>query len=32
MCYGSEFWAKAVSSWLARVGLKILYIEPGSPW
>jgi putative transposase len=32
MCYGSEFWAKAVSSWLARVGLKTLYIEPGSPW
>ena len=32
MCYGSEFWAKAVRPWLARVGLKTLYIEPGSPW
>jgi putative transposase len=29
---GSEFWAKAVKAWLARVGVKTLYIEPGSPW
>jgi putative transposase len=32
MCYGSEFSAKAVKAWLARVGVKTLYIEPGSPW
>jgi len=29
---GSEFTAKAVRSWLRRVGVKTLYIEPGSPW
>ena len=29
---GSEFTAKAVRAWLPRVGVKILYIEPGSPW
>ena len=29
---GSEFTAKAVREWLARVGVKTLYIEPGSPW
>lgn len=29
---GSEFTAKAVRKWLARVGVKTLYIEPGSPW
>ena len=29
---GSEFTAKAVRGWLARVGVKTLYIEPGSPW
>lgn len=29
---GSEFTAKAVRSWLKRVGVKTLYIEPGSPW
>ncbi len=29
---GSEFSAKAVKAWLARVGVKTLYIEPGSPW
>src|ERR1700682_2203764 len=32
MCYGSEFSAKAVKAWLARVGVKTLYIEPGGPW
>ena len=29
---GSEFSAKAVKAWLARVGVKTLYNEPGSPW
>ena len=29
---GSEFTAKAVREWLARVGVKTLYITPGSPW
>ncbi|MEM1026506.1 MAG: IS3 family transposase [Planctomycetota bacterium] len=29
---GSEFTAKAVRRWLKRVGVKTLYIEPGSPW
>ena len=29
---GSEFTAKAVRKWLSNVGVKTLYIEPGSPW
>jgi transposase InsO family protein len=29
---GSEFTAKRVGEWLERVGVKTLYIEPGSPW
>jgi len=29
---GSEFTAKVVRDWLPRVGVKTLYIEPGSPW
>jgi len=29
---GSEFTAEAVRDWLAKVGVKTLYIEPGSPW
>ena len=29
---GAEFTAKAVRAWLARLGVKTLYIEPGSPW
>jgi putative transposase len=29
---GSEFTAKAVRSWLSRLGVRTLYIEPGSPW
>ena len=29
---GSEFTAIAVREWLARVGVKTLFIEPGSPW
>jgi transposase InsO family protein len=28
---GAEFTAMAVRSWLAKVGVKTLYIEPGSP-
>ena len=29
---GSEFIAKAVQDWLGRIGVKTLYITPGSPW
>ena len=29
---GSEFTAQAVRDWLKRVGVKTLYITPGSPW
>ena len=29
---GAEFTAKAIRQWLARVGVKTLFIEPGSPW
>ena len=29
---GPEFTANAVREWLAKVGVKTLYIEPGSPW
>jgi len=29
---GSEFTATAVREWLERVGVKTLYITPGSPW
>ena len=29
---GSEFTALAVREWLGRVGVKTLFIEPGSPW
>jgi len=29
---GLEFTAKAVRKWLNRLGVKTLYIEPGSPW
>lgn len=29
---GAEFTSKAVRDWLGRVGVKTLYIEPGSPW
>ena len=31
-CYGPEFVAKAVRNWIAAVGTKTAYIEPGSPW
>ena len=29
---GSEFTAKAMREWLGRIGVKTLFIEPGSPW
>jgi transposase InsO family protein len=29
---GPEFTAKAVRRWLARLGVRTLFIEPGSPW
>ena len=29
---GPEFTAKAVREWLSRIGVKTLFIEPGSPW
>ncbi len=29
---GPEFVAKAVREWLPKVGVRTLYIEPGSPW
>jgi len=32
MCYGPEMTAKVVRDWLAQIGSKTLFIEPGSPW
>ena len=29
---GAEFAAIAVRTWLARLGIRTLFIEPGSPW
>jgi transposase InsO family protein len=29
---GSEFTAETVRGWLQRLGVKTLFIEPGSPW
>ncbi len=29
---GPEFTAKAIRSWLAKLNVKTLFIEPGSPW
>ncbi len=29
---GSEFTAEAVRGWLQRLGVRTLFIEPGSPW
>jgi putative transposase len=29
---GLEFTARAVRKWLGRLGVKTLFIEPGSPW
>jgi putative transposase len=30
--YGSEFIAKVLREWLAKLKVETLYIEPGSPW
>ena len=32
MCYGPEFIATAVRDWIAAVGARTAFIEPGSPW
>jgi transposase InsO family protein len=29
---GPEFVAETVRSWLGRLGVQLLFIEPGSPW
>ena len=29
---GSEFTARAIRKWLNNLGVKTLFIEPGSPW
>jgi len=29
---GPEFTARVIRRWLSRVGVKTLFIEPGSPW
>lgn len=29
---GAEFTSQAVREWLSRVGVRTLFIEPGSPW
>jgi len=29
---GAEFTAKAVRAWLSKLGVKTLFMEPGSPW
>ncbi|MEJ2366409.1 MAG: IS3 family transposase, partial [Deltaproteobacteria bacterium] len=29
---GPEFTARAVRHWLGRIGVKTMFIEPGSPW
>ena len=29
---GPEFTARSIRKWLARLGVKTLFIEPGSPW
>jgi len=29
---GPEFTAKVIRKWLSKVGVKTLFIEPGSPW
>jgi transposase InsO family protein len=31
-CYGPEFVAAALRDWIAAVGARTAYIEPGSPW
>ena len=32
MMIGSEFTSEIVRGWLGRLGVKTLFIEPGSPW
>jgi putative transposase len=32
MCYGPELAARSVRLWLGKLGVKTLFIEPGSPW
>jgi hypothetical protein len=32
ICYGPEFVAEKVRSWIAAVGAKTAFIESGSPW
>ena len=32
MCYGPEFVAGHVRTWIATVGAQTAYIDPGSPW
>ena len=29
---GPEFISKAIQEWLQKIGVSVLYIEPGSPW
>ena len=29
---GPEFTARAIRKWLNKIGVKTLFIEPGSPW
>ncbi len=29
---GPEFIANAIRDWLHKLGISVLYIEPGSPW
>jgi len=29
---GSEFTSKSIQAWLPKLGVKTLYITPGSPW
>ena len=32
MYYGAEFTSKMIREWLERIGVKTLFIKPGSPW
>ena len=32
MCYGPEFVATALREWHEKLNVRMLYIEPGSPW
>ncbi len=31
-CHGPEFIAQKMRDWIATVGAKTAFIEPGSPW